>query len=107
MSSDDVDNDEQVKELIDMVMALTDKNFDGVITREEFRDYVLQDFARFELLGKVLPLRSIVDEFIQVIKGKQPHAVSKIFAKERQYCLNEPYIPPKGDSLYPVALEMP
>ncbi|GFR62763.1 EF-hand calcium-binding domain-containing protein 1 [Elysia marginata] len=62
MSSDDQDNDDQVKDLIDIVMAMTDINSDGVITLEEFAGFVQGNILCIELLGSVLPQQSYVDK---------------------------------------------
>ncbi|RUS80507.1 hypothetical protein EGW08_011728 [Elysia chlorotica] len=57
---EDQESDDQIKELIDLVMASTDKNNDGIITLDEFRDYVNKDIMCLELLGPVLPLDHII-----------------------------------------------
>ena len=37
IGSDDHDSEDHVKELIELVMAMTDKNNDGIITFDEFK----------------------------------------------------------------------
>ncbi|GFS12553.1 calcineurin B-like protein 1 [Elysia marginata] len=107
LTSEEHDTEEQVKELIDLVMAMTDRNRDGKITPEEFSAYVHRDILFIELLGSVLPLESFVKEFMSLLQGKTPHNVSVFFAKERQLCLQEPPMPELGEKLYPVRLELP
>ncbi|GFR70166.1 EF-hand calcium-binding domain-containing protein 1 [Elysia marginata] len=107
MGSEDHDYEDQVKELIDLVMVMTDQNNDGVITFEEFSEYVHHDILCIELLGSVLPRDCIISSFLPLIKEKPPHAVSLYFAHERHNSLQEPTMPPRRDKLYPVRLELP
>ncbi|GFS08677.1 EF-hand calcium-binding domain-containing protein 1 [Elysia marginata] len=106
-SSDDHDNEDHVRELFDLVLAMSDKNNDGAISLEEFSDLVHRDILCIELLGSVLPLPKPLNSFLVLIKGKPQHAVSFYFANERENCLQAPHLPPHEDGLYPVRLELP
>ncbi|KAK3777957.1 hypothetical protein RRG08_018278 [Elysia crispata] len=107
IGSDDHDSEDHVKELIELVMAMTDKNNDGIITFDEFKSYVKTDILCLELLGPVLPLEHFISSFVYLVIEKPPTDVDKLFARERQFCLQEPRIPSKRERLYPVRLEMP
>lgn len=106
-SSDDLDAEDHVKELMDLVMFKTDKNNDGIITFEEFSAFVRENILCIELLGSVLPLDKHILAFMRLIHDKTPHSVTLYFLEERRLCLNLPVIQQTEEKLFPVELEIP
>lgn len=107
LTSEEHDNDDQVKDLIEIVMNMTDLNNDSVISIEEFSAQVHRDALCLELLGSVLPSESFIRQFSSMVCEKPAHIVSQSFANEREFCLQEPIFPHVKEKLYPVLLELP
>lgn len=106
-TGDESEGEENTRELIDLVMKMTDINSDGMISLEEFSRFVHDNQLCLELLGSVLPQRECVDAFLKLIQNKPVHALNTIFENERQVCLNEPLKSKRRDKYYPIMLELP
>lgn len=107
VSSGEDDPEESLKELIDMVMLEFDIDRDGLISLEEFRCLVHKNKLYMQLLGQVLPHKTIINKFMDSLKNKTPLAVKNLFLYERTDCLFVPRRMRPMDALYPVILDLP
>ncbi|BFZ25661.1 hypothetical protein BsWGS_28700 [Bradybaena similaris] len=107
LQTEDMETEEAIKDLIDIVMTVVDRNKNGMVDLEEFRALVKKNVLYIDLLGQCLPHKHVVKSFLRKIKNKSPMEVSKIFEEERQKGLMQPVRPGAEDDLYPIHLDLP
>lgn len=107
VSLGDDEPEDYLKDLIDVVIGMMDTNHDGKISIEEFREYVRNDILYIQLLGQVLPLEHVIEEFMNALKCRTPQEVDNLFRQERSICLHEPMRKVAVSELYPIPLELP
>ncbi|KAH9488341.1 hypothetical protein Btru_063746 [Bulinus truncatus] len=104
----DNDTEESLRELIDMVLKVTDLDMNGVINLDEFRKLVKTNILYLQLLGPCLPSENSVLNFRNKLTGKTPFQVSQYFSEERMFSLSELQDNTSyKEQLYPIKLELP
>ncbi|KAH9508501.1 hypothetical protein Btru_055367 [Bulinus truncatus] len=100
--NEEVDAEEAVRELIEIVLKVTDINENGSIDIEEFRRLVKSNVLYLQLLGPCLPNEHSLEEFRQKLENNTEEEIQKIFAHERHFEME------KSDhyKFYPIKLDL-
>ncbi|KAI8785809.1 calaxin-like isoform X1 [Biomphalaria glabrata] len=101
--SEDVDTEEAVRELVEIVLKVTDIDENGAIDLNEFRRLVKSNVLYLQLLGPCLPTESYLQHFQHVLSTHNESEIRQIFGHERQFAME------KDTKLkyYPIRLELP
>lgn len=101
--------DRPLKDFVNMLMDVIDRNHDGKIVLDEFRYLVAKDILMIECLGPCLPNHQSAKRFMELFDDKTNLEVTAIFRYERRISLCEPALRQhKGiQRYYPVTLELP
>lgn len=104
--------DEPVDDLIDLVRNLLDRNKDGKISLEEYRNYVKDNILFIQLFGQVLPSDVDLNQFRSLLFSKDDAEIKIYFRNERRRCFKVPPIPSESEKnsifrqLYSVDLDL-
>jgi len=96
--------DEVLRDISDIVMLLTDKDRNKVITLNEFRELVKRNILTLQFLGSCLPLEKTLNDFVKPLTGVHMDEIAEKFKDERKISLRDVEIHKEG--LYPIRLEM-
>ena len=98
-----------LKEFVDILVGVCDKNGDNQIELDEFRDLAADSVLMLECLGPCLPSEIDRIQFLGLIQGRTRLETSALFRFERRVALREPILIDKNgiQRFYPVDLELP
>ena len=105
----DEDYGTSLKDFVDMLVGVCDKNGDNQIELDEFRDLAADSVLMLECLGPCLPSEIDRIQFLGLIQGRTRLETSALFRFERRVALREPILIDKNgiQRFYPVDLELP
>ncbi|BFZ14039.1 hypothetical protein BsWGS_17079 [Bradybaena similaris] len=99
------EQDEMLKDLIEIVMKVVDRDGSGTIDLSEFRDLVKKDVLYIELLGQVIPDDTGIQMFKNSFLKKTDKQMKDFFARERAKNVVSCSDTQKEETYYPLKLE--
>ncbi|XP_059141541.1 uncharacterized protein LOC131929393 [Physella acuta] len=102
----DEDHEESTRELIELVLKISDIDENGQIEKGEFKELVRANSLYLQLLGPCLPNDKYLERFREKIDQRSGIETKRIFHNERRSSLYE-LQSSRAVSLYPVILDMP
>ncbi|BFZ14037.1 hypothetical protein BsWGS_17076 [Bradybaena similaris] len=102
---EDDEQEDMLKELIELVLKAVDRDGNGRIDLEEFRELVKKDVLCIELLGQCLPEEKDVQKFKNKLLNKSSYEVKELFEAEQAKLGQEYFGFGKPQSYYPIKLE--
>ncbi|CAL1538107.1 unnamed protein product [Lymnaea stagnalis] len=105
--SEDMEAEEATRELIEIVLKVTDIDESGSIDLQEFKRLIKNNVLYLQLLGPCLPIPSSVQRFRERLEGKGTHEIRTMFKHERQESLQELPSINRVKQYYTVTLDLP
>ncbi|BFZ25659.1 hypothetical protein BsWGS_28697 [Bradybaena similaris] len=105
LHAEDMDFDGETKDLVEIVMAIVDRDQNGEVDLEEFRFLVKKNVLYIDLLGQCLPSDSAMNRFRAKIENKTNAQVLELFRKE--FVPKDEQLTKRRGSLYPIDLDFP